>query len=148
MSDRLLQLGLIAGVLVAAALIGKAIYDYERFRTLNDEGKIATATVRELRPAHNRMGREGRWGLYYTFETPANQVVNANVGVSKNLAARFHVGQRIDVVYVPGDPSMTALNSGQAWAVVLYDERVLVPYLALLMVLAWNVLERYRGRRR
>ena len=42
---------------------------------------------------------------------------------------------------------MTALNPEQAWAVVLYDERVLVPYMALLMVLAWNVLERYRRRR-
>jgi hypothetical protein len=147
MSDRLLYLGLIAGVLVAAALVGKAVYDYERFRTLKDEGKIASATVHELRPAHNRLGREGRWGLYYTFQTPTNQVVNASVGVSKTLAAQFHVGQRINVVYAPGDPSMTALNPEQAWAVVLYDERVLVPYLAVLMVLAWNVLERYRRGR-
>jgi hypothetical protein len=42
---------------------------------------------------------------------------------------------------------MTALNPEQAWAVVLYDERVLVPYMALLMVLAWNAMERYRRRR-
>jgi hypothetical protein len=144
MNDRLLYIGLIAGVLVAAALIGKTVYDYERFRTLNDEGKIALATVRELRPAHNRLGRAGRWGLYYSFRTPTNQVVNASVGVQPRLAAQFHVGQRINVVYAPGDPSMTALNPEQASAVVLYDERVLVPYMALLMVLAWNLLERYR----
>jgi hypothetical protein len=67
--------------------------------------------------------------------------------VSKHLAAQFRVGQRIDVVYPPGDPSMTALTPEQAWAVVLYDERLLVPYMAVLMVLAWNVLERYRRKR-
>jgi len=147
MNDRLLYLGLMASVLAAAALIGKTVYDYERFRTLNDEGKIASATVRELRPAHNRLGREGRWGLYYSFQTSANQHINASVGVQKSLAAQFHVGQRINVVYAPDDPSLTALNPEQAWAVVLYDERVLVPYLAVLMVLAWNVLERYRRGR-
>jgi len=147
MNNRLLYLGLIAGVLVAAALIGKAVYDYQRYRTLNDEGRIATATVRELRPAHNRLAREGRWLLFYSFQTPANQTVNAAVGVQKSLAETFRVGQRIDVVYAPGDPSLTALNPSQAWAVVIYDEWVLVPYMALLMVLAWNVLERYRGRR-
>jgi len=113
MSDRLLHVALIVGVLVGAALIGKAVYDYERFRTLNDEGRIASATVRDLKPAHNRRGREGRWL----------------------------------VVYAPGDPSMTALTPEQAWAVVLYDERLLVPYMAMLMVLAWNVLERYRRKR-
>ncbi len=147
MNDRLLNLGLIIGVLVAAALIGKAAYDYERFRTLNDEGKIASATVSRLQPAHNRLGREGRWVLYYSFQTPANETVHAAVGVRKDLAKQLRVGQRIDVVYAPGDPSMTALNPDQAWAVVLYDERLLVPYMALLMLLAWNVLERYRGRR-
>jgi len=146
MNDRLLYLGLIAGVLVAAALIGKAVYDYERFRTLNDEGKIASATVRDLKPANNRRGREGRWVLYYSFQTPANQHVNATVGVRKSQAAQFRIGQRINVVYAPNDPSLTALNPDQAWAVVLYDERVLVPYMAMLMVLAWNGLERYRGR--
>ncbi len=148
MSDRLLHVGLIVGVLVAAALIGKATYDYQRFRTLIDEGRIASATVRELRPAHNRLGREGRWLLFYRFQTPANETVNAAVGVRKHLAEQFRVGQRIDVVYAPDDPSMTALNPEQAWAVVLSDERLLVPYMALLMVLAWNVLERHRYRRR
>jgi hypothetical protein len=146
MSDRLLHVALIVGVLVGAALIGKAVYDYERFRTLNDEGRIASATVRDLKPAHNRRGREGRWLLHYSFKTPANQTVDAAVGVSKHLAAQFRVGQRIDVVYAPGDPSMTALTPEQAWAVVLYDERLLVPYMAVLMVLAWNVLERYRRK--
>jgi len=147
MNDRLLYLGLIAAVLVAAALVGKAVYDYERFRTLNDEGHIASATVRDLKPAHNRRRREGRWVLSYSFETPAKQLVNASVGVSKYLAAQLRVGQRINVVYAPGDPSMTALTPEQAWAVVLYDERLLVPYMAILMVLAWNALERYRRRR-
>ncbi len=147
MNERLPYLGLIAGVLVAAALIGKAVYDYERYRTLNDEGKIASATVRDLQPAHNRLGREGRWVLDYSFQTPANETVNATVGVPKHLAAQLRVGQSINVVYAPGDPSMTALNPDQAWAVVLFDERLLVPYMALLMVLAWNVLERYRDGR-
>jgi hypothetical protein len=146
MNDRLLYLGFIAGVLVAAVLTGKAVYDYERFRTLNDEGRIASATVSDLQPAHNRLGRAGRWVLYYSFQTPTNQTVNATVGVSPDLAAQFRVGQRIDVVYAPGDPSMTALNPDQAWAIVLLDERLLVPYMAMLIVLAWNVLERYRGR--
>jgi len=147
MSDRLLYWGLIAGVLIAAALIGKAAYDYQRYRTLNDEGRIASATVRALKPAHNRLGREGRWLLSYSFKTPANQHIDAAVGVRKSLAEQLRVGQRIDVVYAPGDPSMTALNPDQAWAVVLYDERLLVPYMAVLMVLAWNALEHYRGRR-
>jgi len=147
MSDRLVYLGLVFGVLVAAALVGKAVYDYRIFRMLNDEGRIVSATVRDLKPAHNRLGRAGRWTLYYSFQTPDNQVVNATVGVQPRLAAQYHVGQRIDVVYAPGDPSTTALNPEQAWSVVLYDERLLVPYMALLMVLAWNAWERYRGRR-
>ncbi len=147
MSDRLLHVGLIVGVLVAAALIGKAVYDYRQFRTLAEEGRIATATVRELRPAHNRLGREGRWLLFYRFQTPANETVDAAVGVRKHLAEQLRVGQHIDVVYAPDDPSLTALDPEQAWAVVLYDERLLVPYMALLIVLAWNVIERHRGRR-
>ncbi len=146
MSDRLLYLGLLAGVLVGAILIGKAVYDYERYLTFKNDGRIASATVRDLQPAHNRLGREGRWRLSYSFQTPTNQTVNASVGVRKSLATQFRVGQRINVVYAPGDPSMTALDPDEAWAVVLYDERLLVPYMALLMVLAWNALERYRGR--
>jgi hypothetical protein len=62
------------------------------------------------------------------------------------LAAQFRAGQRIDVVYAPADPSLTALNPEQAWGVVVYDEWVLVPYMALLMVLGWNVLERRQSR--
>jgi hypothetical protein len=146
MTDRLMHLGLIAGVLIAAALIGKAVYDYDVFRALNDEGRIATATVRELRPAHNRMAGQGRWLLFYSFKTPS-QMVDAAVGVPPSLAAQFHVGQQIDVVYVPDDPEVTALNPEQAWAVFVYDEWVLVPYLAGLMMLAWNALVRRRGRR-
>ena len=133
------------GVLVGAALVGKAVYDYERFRTLNDEGRMASATVRKLQPAHNRLGREGRWVVYYSFRTPTGEAVDAAVGVSKLQVAQFRVGQSIDVVYAPDDPAMTALNPGQAWAIVLADERLLVPYMALLMVFAWNVLQRYRG---
>lgn len=147
MTDRLLYLGLFAGVLIAAALLGKAVYDYRVFRTLNDEGRIVTATVRELRPAHNRMGRAGRWTLFYRFETPDKGPVDGAVGVRPSLAAQFRVGQRIDIVYAPDDPTLSALNPEQAWAVVLYDERLLVPYLAALMVLAWNALERYRRSR-
>jgi Protein of unknown function (DUF3592) len=146
MSDRLLYWSLLAGVLIAAALIGKTGYDYRRYRILNDEGRTATATVSRLQPAHNRLGREGRWLLHYSFETPANERVDAAVGVRKGLATQLRVGQQIDVVYDPDNPTTTALNPEQAWAVVLYDERLLVPYLALLMVLAWNALERYRGR--
>ena len=147
MSDRLLYLSLIAGVLVAAALIGKAVQDYRNFRTLNDDGRTASAIVRELEPAHSRRGRAGRWTLRYRFETPDNETVDAAVGVPRQLAEQLRVGQSIKVVYAPGDPSLTALDPGQAWAVVVYNEWLLVPYLALLVVLAWNALERYRGRR-
>lgn len=147
MSDRFLYLAVLVGVLIAAALIGKTAFDYRRFRTLNDDGRIAAATVRELKPAHNRLGREGRWTLSYSFRTPANETVDAAVGVWRRQAEQFHVGQRIDVVYAPDAPSMTALNPEQAWAIVLSDERLLVPYLAALLVLAWNALERYRSKR-
>lgn len=146
MSDRLLVNCLIAGTLVAAALIGKATYDYQRYRTLQDDGRIASATVRDLKPAHNRRGPEGRWLLRYSFETPDNKTVDAAVRVSKQQAEQLRTGQKIDVVYAPHDPAMTALDPGQAWAVVIYDERLLIPYLAVLMVLAWNVAERYRRR--
>ena len=64
-----------------------------------------------------------------------------------SVAAQFHVGQQIDVVYVPDDPEVSALNPEQAWAVFVYDEWVLVPYLAGLMVFAWNARERRRGQR-
>jgi hypothetical protein len=147
MSDRLLYAALLAGVVIAAALIGKAAYDYRRYRILNDEGRIASATVRRLQPAHNRLGREGRWLLHYSFQTPANERIDAAVGLWRRQAEQLRVGQRIDVVYAPNDPSMTALNPGQAWAIVVADEWLLIPYLAALMVLAWNALERRRGRR-
>ncbi|MFA5899958.1 MAG: DUF3592 domain-containing protein [Hyphomicrobium sp.] len=146
MSDRLLYLGLIVGLLVAAGLIGKTTYDYERFRSLNEEGRIATATIDDIGLwVHNRRGPNGRWLIRYNFRTPAHEVVNGSVGVSREVAAQYHVGQNIDVVYVPDEPSLSAFNSEQAWAVVLYDERVLVPYMALLLVFAWNALERYRS---
>ncbi len=103
--------------------------------------------MRDLQPAHNRLGREGRWALSYSFRTPAGQAVDAAIGITKYQAAQLRVGQRIDVVYAPDDPSMTALNPEQAWAIVLADERLLVPYMAILMVFAWNVLQRYRGGR-
>lgn len=147
MSDRLLYLLLIAGVLVAAGLVGKAAYDYRVFRRLNDEGRIAAATVVDLKPAHNRRAPEGRWVVFYRFKTPANQMIDGAVGVRKSRAAGLRVGQSIDVVYDPADPSTTAFEPEQAWAVVVYNERLLVPYLALLMVLAWNALERYRAGR-
>jgi hypothetical protein len=146
MSDRLLYLSLIAGMLVAAALVGKAVHDYRNFRTLNDDGRTASAIVRELEPAHGRRGRAGRWTLHYSFETSENETVDAAVGVTPHLAGQLHVGQSIDIVYAPGDPSLTALDPEQAWAVVVYNERLLVPYMAVLMVLAWNALERYRRR--
>lgn len=147
MSDRLLSIGLIVSVLIGAALVGKTVYDYRVFRALNDEGRIASATVRALEPPRGRVGREGRWVLYYSFKTPDQQTIDAAVGVRLAQAERLHVGERIDVVYDPGSPSTSALNTEQAWAVVVYNERVLVPYFALLMVLAWNVLERYRAQR-
>jgi hypothetical protein len=145
MSDRLVYVGLVFGVLIAAALIGKSVYDYRVYRMLNDDGRVASATVDGLTPAHNRLGRAGRWTLSYSFKTPDDETVNATVGVQPRLAAQYRVGQHIDVVYASGDPSTTALNPEQAWAVVLYGERLLVPYLALVMVLAWNAWERYRG---
>jgi hypothetical protein len=58
----------------------------------------------------------------------------------------MHVGQQIDVVYAPGNPSLTALDPQQAWAVFVYDEWVLVPYLASLMTLVWILLERRKRR--
>ena len=147
MREHLLCVGLVAAVLIAAGLIGKAVYDYERFRTLQDDGRFAKATVNAIELAvHNRRGPTGRWLIRYSFRTPSNELVNADVGVTRELAATFHVGQVIDVVYAPANPSMTALNPEQAWAVVLYDERVLVPYMAVFMVLVWNAIERYRGR--
>ena len=42
----------------------------------------------------------------------------------QTLQQTFHIGQVIDVVYAPANPSMTALNPEQAWAVVLYDAGV------------------------
>jgi hypothetical protein len=147
MSDRLLYLSLIVGVLVAAALVGKAVHDYRNFRTLNDDGRSASAIVRELEPAHSRRGRAGRWTLHFSFKTPDSETIDAAVGIPRHLAERLRIGQSIDVVYAPGDPSLAALDSEQAWAVVVYNERLLVPYMALLMVLAWNALERYRAKR-
>ncbi|MEI9902339.1 MAG: hypothetical protein WDN31_22210 [Hyphomicrobium sp.] len=85
--------------------------------------------------------------LSYDFQTHAGKSVSGAVGVPPERAAEFHVGQRIDVVYAPSDPALSALDPEQAWAIVLYDERVLVPYMALLMVLTWNALERLRGKR-
>jgi uncharacterized protein DUF3592 len=149
MHDRLLNLSLVATVLVVAGFFGKTAYDYRRFRILNDDGRIASATVRDVHLAvHNRLGVNARWALDYSFTTPAGEVIKADVGLTREAAAKFRVGQRIDVVYAPSEPSMTALNPEQAWAVVLYDEWVLVPYAALMMMLAWNTLERRRGRGR
>jgi hypothetical protein len=147
MRDRLLYLILMANVLVVAGLGAKAVYDYRAFRTLNDEGRIASATVRDVRPAvRNRLASRGRWILDYSFATPANATVDASISVPRATAERFHAGQHIDVVYAPDDPSLTALNPEQAWAVVVYDEWVLVPYLATLMMLGWILLERRRSR--
>jgi hypothetical protein len=148
MRDRLLYLSLAAAVLVAAMLIGKVVYDYRVFRALHDEGRITTATIDGVELAvHNRLGPTGPKVIRYSFETAAKEPVTGIVGVPREKAGQFRVGQRIDVVYVPADPSITALDSGQAWDVVLYDERVLVPYMAFLMVLGWNALERFRRRR-
>jgi hypothetical protein len=116
------------------------------FRRLNDDGRIATATVVRAKPPHIRRGPEGRWVLFYRFKSPASQTVDGAVGLRRSLAAQFHVGQRVDVVFDPAHLSTTALDPEQAWAVVVYNERLLVPFLAILMVLAWNALERDRTR--
>jgi hypothetical protein len=147
MRNRLLYLILIANVLVVAGLGAKAVYDYRVFRSLSEEGRIASAMVRDVRLAvHNRLGNRGRWVLDYSFTTPANATVDASLSVSRAMAAQFHVGQHIDVVYDPDHPSTTALNPEQAWAVFVYDEWVLLPYLATLMMLGWILLERRRSR--
>ena len=148
MRDRLLFLILIANVLVVAGLGAKSFYDYRNFRVLNDDGRIASATVRDVRPAvRNRLAGKGRWVLDYSFATVENATVDASLSVSRATGAKLRVGQHIDVVYAPDDPSLTALNLEQAWAVVVYDEWVLVPYLATLMVLGWILLERRSSRR-
>ncbi len=146
MSDRFLYWSLLVGVIIGAALVGKIGYDYRRYRILNDEGRVAQATVLQLKPAHNRRGREGRWTLYYAFRTSADESVNGAVRLWKVEAEQLRVGQKIDVVYAPGNPAMSALNPEQAWAIVLADERVLIPYMAILMVLAWYAFERFRNR--
>src|SRR5262249_50648664 len=104
-------------------------------------------TVRELRPAHNRMAGQGRWLLFYSFATPS-QTVDAAVGVPPSVAAQFHVGQQIDVVYVPNDPEVTALDPDQAWAVFVYDEWVLVPCGAGVAARGGKGGGRGRGERR
>jgi hypothetical protein len=147
MRDRLLYLFLIANVLVVGGLGAKTVSDYRNFRVLNDDGRIAEATVRDLRPAvRNRFAGRGRWILDYSFTPPAHATVDASLSVTRLKASQMHVGQRIDVVYAPDDPSLTALDPEQAWAVVVYDEWVLVPYLATLMTLGWILLERRKCR--
>jgi hypothetical protein len=147
MRDRLLYLILIANVLVVAGLGAQTLNDYRKFSALNDDGRIAEATVRDLRPAvRNRFAGRGRWILDYSFTPPAHAQVDASLSVTRATAARLHVGQHIDVVYAPDDPSLTALDPEQAWAVVVYDEWVLVPYLATLMTLGWVLLERRKRR--
>lgn len=147
MRDRLLYVILAVNALVVAGLAVKTVYDYRVYRALISDGRTATATVRDVRVAvHNRAGNAARWALDYTFTTPGNETINGNVGLSREKAAAYRVGQHIDVVYDPADPSLSALSPEQAWAVVVYDEWVLVPYLALLMVLVWNVLDRRRSR--
>ena len=70
MRDRLLYLILIANVLVVAGLGAKTVYEYRAFRTLNDEGRMASAIVRDVRPAvRNRLAGRGRWILDYSFTT-------------------------------------------------------------------------------
>lgn len=144
MSSRVLYWSLIIGALIGAALVAKAVYDYQVFRTLNDDGHTASATVRELKPPYGRVGRNGRWVLSYTFSTPDRQEVEGAVGIRREQAADLRVGEQIDVVYDPADPAVSALNPEQAWAVVVYNERVLIPYFALFMLLAWNALDRWR----
>jgi hypothetical protein len=147
MRDRLLYLILIANVLVVAGLGAKTVSDYRNFRALNDDGRIAEATVRDLRPAvRNRFAGRGRWILGYSFTPPAHATVDASLSVTRAVATRLQVGQHIDVVYAPDNPALTALNPEQAWAVVVYDEWVLVPYLATLLTLGWILLERRRRR--
>lgn len=146
MSDRLLYLVAAACALVVAALVLKTAADYQHYRTLIEEGRTATATVRDVRLAvHNRLGPRARWQVDYRFAAEGREI-DADAGVTRAVAAQYHPGQRIDVVYAPGDPSLAVLNVEQAWAVVVYDEWVLVPYLALLIVLVWNVWERWRTR--
>ncbi len=145
MRDRLLYVLLVVNVLVVAGLAAKTIYDYQAYRSLISEGRTASATVRGVHVAvHSRAGEAGRWALDYSFTTLANETINGNVGLSRERAAAYRVGQRVDVVYDPADPSLSALNPEQAWAVFVYDEWVLVPYLATLMALAWMLIERRR----
>jgi hypothetical protein len=145
MRDRLLYTLLCLNVLVVAGLAAKTIYDYRAYRSLISEGRTASATVRGVHVAvRNRAGDAGRWALDYSFTTPANETINGNVGLSRERAAAYRVGQRIDVVYDPADPSLSALSPEQAWALFVYDEWILVPYLATLMALAWMLIERRR----
>jgi hypothetical protein len=145
MRDRLLYTLLCLNVQVVAGHAAKTIYDYRAYRSLRSEGRTASATVRGVHVAvRNRAGDAGRWALDYSFTTPANETINGNVGLSRERAAAYRVGQRIDVVYDPADPSLSALSPEQAWAVFVYDEWILVPYLATLMALAWMLIERRR----
>ena len=87
MRNRLLYLLLIANVLVVAGVGAKTVYDYRVFRTLNDEGRIASAIVRDVRPAvRNRFASRGRWVLNYSFTTPANATVDGSLSVSRAKA--------------------------------------------------------------
>jgi len=146
MTDRMLYMCVLAGILIGVALLGKAVHDYRQFRMLYVDGRTAAATVVKVQPPPGRPGAAGRWALKYRFTTLNDQTIEAAVGVTGEMASRFRAGENINVVYAPDNPELSALNPEQAWDVVLWDERLLIPFLAAWIVLTSNAVERLRGR--
>ncbi|MEZ5362373.1 MAG: hypothetical protein R2748_08570 [Bryobacterales bacterium] len=69
---------------------------------IDAEGQRAEATVhrREIR---ENAGGEPRYSLYYNFSESNGSAIRSSVIVSKLLFDRFHEGDHLEVVYLPGD---------------------------------------------
>ena len=110
------------------------------FRTLNERGVFAEATIQDLRPHPGRRGPEGGWHLKYTFRPGDNDVINGGAVVSRSVAAQYQVGQHVTIVYDPEDPTLSALSADQVWMIFLGDLRFVIAIIIAAGALAWRYL--------
>ncbi|MCB1020283.1 MAG: hypothetical protein KDC27_10160 [Acidobacteria bacterium] len=69
---------------------------------IDAEGSRAEATVHRREVRENGDGAP-RYSLYYNFSSSDGSAIRSSVTVSKLLFDRFHEGDRLEVVYLPGD---------------------------------------------
>lgn len=132
MRDLKLSFFVLAAPFIILATLAELGLDFARYREVRDFGQSATATVHSITPASLLARPEGGAVVAYVLKLPGAALINGAVHLSDDAAARYTLGQKIEIVYATTDASLHALSVGHAWFELVNTAIVVAAYCAAL----------------